>query len=118
VGPLSRKPGAFAQYQHREALYPSPLYRQVCDELCAAYGPRGGAIEYLAVLKLAAEQGVEAVAAALAGRAGRGERWRALDVARHLAPPAAHPVSPAELVPELGSYDALMESGKEAPHAG
>ena len=118
VGPLSRKPGAFAQYQHREALYPSPLYRQVCDELCAAYGPRGGAIEYLAVLKLAAEQGVEAVAAALAGRAGRGERWRALDVARHLAPPAGHPVSPAELVPELGSYDALMESGKEAPHAG
>jgi hypothetical protein len=118
VGPLSRKPGAFANYQHREALYPSLVYRKACDELFAHYGPRGGSIEYLAVLRLAVDHGVEAVAAAVASRLGQGERWRALDLARRLSPPVAIPESPAELVPELGSYDALMSLETEAPHAG
>jgi hypothetical protein len=118
VGPLSRKPGAFANYQHREALYPSLVYRKACDELFAHFGPRGGSIEYLAVLRLAVDHGVEAVAAAVESRLGQGERWRALDLAQRLSPPAAVRESPDELVPELGSYDALMRLETEAAHAG
>jgi len=113
VGPLSRKPGAFANYQHREALYPSLIYRKACDELFAHYGTRGGSIEYLAVLRLAVEYGVEAVAATLAGRVGQSERWRALDVAQRLAPLSASATSPAALVPDLSGYDALLEVTKE-----
>ena len=70
------------------------------------------------MLRLAVDHGVEAVAAAVESRLGQGERWRALDLAQRLSPPAAVRESPDELVPELGSYDALMRLETEAAHAG
>jgi len=50
---LLRKPGAFIQYRHREALYPSAVFRAAFDRLVADHGERPGVIEYLHVLKLA-----------------------------------------------------------------
>lgn len=108
VGALLRKPGAFRNYQHREALYPGPVYRRAYDALVAAHGERGGVIEYLLVLKLAAELGVETVAARVEPRLAQEGKWRAAELggaAGREAPPVLNP-----LTPELASYDLLLGS--------
>ena len=106
---LLRKPGAFRNYQHREALYPAPVYRRAYDALVAAHGERGGVIEYLLVLKLAAELGVETVAARVEPRLAQEGKWRAAELggsAGREAPPVLSP-----LTPELASYDLFLGSG-------
>lgn len=113
IGALLKKPGAFRNYQHREHLYPSVLYRQAYDALVTAHGERGGVIEYLLTLKLAAEIGVETVAARLEAQLTAGGKWRAAELGGGVgreAPPSLMP-----LTPELASYDTLLES--EVIHA-
>jgi len=58
IVPVLRKPGAFINYRHREALYPSPVFRAAHDRLVSDHGERPGVIEYLQALKLAAEESV------------------------------------------------------------
>ena len=106
---LLRKPGAFRNYQHREQLYPTPLYRRAYDALVVAYGERGGVIEYLLTLKLAAELGVETVATRIEPRLAAGSKWRAAELGDTAARPAPPALSP--LTPELASYDTLLGSG-------
>ena len=60
---LVRKPGAFAAYRHREAMYPSSRFRRAYDALLAQC-PARAAKDYLRILELAAkesEAGVDAV---------------------------------------------------------
>ena len=54
IGWLVRKPGAFANFHYREELYPQPVFRRAYD-LLVAQRPRDGTLEYLRLLKLAAE---------------------------------------------------------------
>jgi len=68
IAGLLRKPGAFIHYRHREALYPSTVFRTAFDRLVADHGERPGVIEYLHVLKLAAEETVEKVESLLEGQ--------------------------------------------------
>ena len=58
---LLRKPGAFAQYVHREELFPDSSFRLAYDRLVADHGERAGRLEYLHLLKLAAELGEAAI---------------------------------------------------------
>jgi len=116
VGPLLRKPGAFAQYQHREQLYPTPRYRSAYDRLVADHGERPGVIEYLQVLRVAAEHGVEHVADRLIHWLGQPQKWTALMVARELSPAAGEWLQTPGLTPDLQGYDALL--GSEVPHVG
>lgn len=111
VGPLLRKPGAFAQYEHREQMYPMPEYRAAHDRLVADHGPRDGVVEYLRVLRAAAEHGVEAVGRAMSVRMAGSRRWTAVEVAREVAPRRAVVEDTPALEPELGSYDLLLEGG-------
>jgi len=53
---LVRKPGAFDQYVHRDALFPSSHFRIAYDALTAVR-PVEGKKEYLKLLKLAADEG-------------------------------------------------------------
>jgi len=108
VGPLLRKPGAFRNYQHREALYPTAVYRVAYDALVGLHGERGGVIEYLQVLKLASELGVETVALRLETRMAEAGKWRAAELAG--APGREAPPELSPLTPELASYDLLLES--------
>ena len=62
---LVRKPGAFANYQYREELFPSLVFRQAYDAL-AAKRPERADKEYLAILDLAARDSEKDVEAALA----------------------------------------------------
>jgi len=117
VGPLLRKPGAFAQYQHREQLYPTPQYRSAYDRLVDDHGERLGVIEYLQVLRVAAEHGVESVAGRLAHWLTQPQKWTALTVSRDLSPPRGgqwHQTP--QLIPDLHGYDSLL--GSEVPHVG
>ncbi len=58
---LVRKPGAFENYVYREAMFPSTLFRITYDTLCNEYGEKKGIREYLAILKLAADEGEDRV---------------------------------------------------------
>src|SRR5207248_2920059 len=61
---LVRKPGAFAQYRHRQELFPSSTFRRAYDALAAAQAGTADK-EYLRVLYLAARHNEAAVEAAL-----------------------------------------------------
>ena len=116
IGPLLRKPGAFINYRHREALYPSTTFRAAYDRLVADHGERPGVIEYLQVLKLAAEETVERVEPVLRAHLVLAGKWRARQVRDQLVPAARKVIELAGLTPSLEAYDALL--GKEVAHGG
>jgi hypothetical protein len=116
IVPLLRKPGAFLNYRHREALYPSLVFRATYDRLVADHGERSGVIEYLHVLKLAAEEGVERVEPLLQSQLTAAGKWRATEVRGRLVPVAAKVQELAELTPSLRAYDTLLEG--EVAHVG
>jgi hypothetical protein len=111
-----RKPGAFIQYRHREALYPSAVFRAAFDRLVAEHGERPGVIEYLHVLKLAAEETVEKVEPLLRVQLAQPGKWRATQVRDRVAPVARKLIELASLTPSLQAYDTLLES--EVAHVG
>lgn len=115
--PLLRKPGAFRNYRHREALYPTVNFRAAHDQLVKDHGERAGVIEYLLVLKLAAEESVEKVEPVLASLLAQSGRWRAATVRERLAPAERTVVPMPELTVSLEAYDALLE-GEEVCHVG
>lgn len=107
ISQLVRKPNAFANYQHREELFPSVTFRRAYDAWRAARAERADR-EYLKILNLAAmnsEQDVETALVVL------------LD-SNHLPDAASvreliqeHQPQPPELTisaPDLCSYDSLL----------
>jgi hypothetical protein len=58
---LVRKPGAFAQYRWREAMFPSLIWRMVYDHLCWQHDPHTADVCYLEILQLAAQKGLSTV---------------------------------------------------------
>src|SRR5215213_7815909 len=113
IGPLLRKPGAFLNYQHREQLYPMVAYRAAFDRLVEAHGERLGVIEYLHVLKLAADHTLEGVEAALALWMAKPGKWRASDVRGVVAPTVVQMPDLAALSPDLAGYDELLGRNSE-----
>ncbi len=70
VGPMLRKPGAFARYRYKEALFPGPVWQEALSTLKKALGDRKGEVAYLRILHLAAgtmECDVEAALVLLMG---------------------------------------------------
>lgn len=116
ISALLRKPGAFMHYRHREALYPTPVFRTAYDRLVADHGERSGVVEYLHVLKLAAEETLERVEAALREQSAVAGKWRASQVRERLVPIARKVIELSELTPSLKAYDALLEG--EVTHVG
>jgi hypothetical protein len=112
---LLRKPGAFANYRHRQALYPSTAYRAAHDRLVSDHGERQGVIEYLQVLKLAADESVEKVEACMVLLLAGAGKWRAAQLREQVAPQERKLVEINELTPSLTAYDALLE--EEVSHA-
>lgn len=89
---LERKPGAFENYVYRDAMFPSTLFRITYDILCSEHGAREGVKEYLAILKLAADEGEDKVTSLL---------WKLHDDPSNLSSKAVQ--------------DGLKEPGSEAP---
>ncbi len=116
IGALLRKPGAFIHYRHRQALYPSAVYRAAYDRLVADHGERPGVIEYLHVLKLAADHSVGAVEVVLQKQLAPAGKWRAAQVREQLAPAAKKIIELSALTPDLHPYDTLLQG--EVTHVG
>jgi transposase len=104
IGSLIRKPGAFARYRYREALFPSLVFRYAFDALEARHGGRAD-LEYVRILHLAASTGESTVEAVLTALLERGELREFAQVQAairpvRLEPPVCH-IDP----PDLRVYD-------------
>jgi transposase len=105
---LLRKPGAFARYHYREELFPSGTYRRAHDRLVQDHGTGAGELEYLRLLKLTAELGLNAVEGLLGGMLGPDTPpWRAATLRGTLCPPRR--VELVEPLVDLSVYDALLQ---------
>jgi hypothetical protein len=115
---LLRKPGAFAHYVHREELFPDRTFRLAYDRLVADYGERAGRLEYLHLLKLAAELGEAAISSLVGEWSGpmQPRPWTVAQLRRFLGLAERRVVPELEFEPELASYDALLSG--EAAYAG
>jgi hypothetical protein len=107
VDSLVRKPGAFAHYRFREDLFPTLTFRRAYDALRAFRGERAD-VEYVRVLKLAADTFESDVEAAL-------ERLLAGHAPFDFAAVAAIVVERVPEIPvvevgepDLAQYDALI----------
>ena len=105
---LVKKPWGFARYRYREALFPTPLWRQVHEALLAGLPDRQADLEYLRVLHLAAATLQYEVEAALELLLGDGKlpvyaAVRTLTSQRQQEIPQMAP-----LEPDFGGYDELL----------
>lgn len=115
---LLRKPGAFAQYVHREELFPDRSFRLAYDRLVADHGERAGRLEYLHLLRLAAEWGEAALSSLISEWSSplRPCQWTVAQLRRFLRLGDRPAVPELHLEPELASYDALLS--REVTHVG
>ena len=114
VDALRRKPQAFKGLAFRDALFPREAYRRMWEQLDARLTPRQACRTIVALLEMAARDGVEAVLA---------QRLEALladsklpDVERlreEFAPRTAELPHVTVEMPPVGVYDALLPSAQE-----
>jgi transposase len=118
IAHLLRKPGAFAHYVHREELFPDSSFRLAYDRLVADHGERAGRLEYLHLLKLAAELGEAAISSVVGQYSSPAQprKWTVAGLRRYLGLTEAPTVPDLQLEPELGSYDGLLSG--EVPYVG
>jgi hypothetical protein len=113
---LVRKPGAFAAYRYRDALFPTSRFRRAYDawlERC----PTRAAKDYLRVLELAAKESEAGVDAVL-GRLLEGNEPITPTVVeeqlcRDLGLPRAMEVVISKV--DLSAYDLLLETREDFP---
>lgn len=108
ISQLVRKPGAFANYQYRDELFPSVVFRQAYDVL-KQKRPERADKEYLSILHLAAkgsEQDVETALAVLL----ESKELPLFEAVRELAQTNRPSALPAVFIPppELFSFDLLL----------
>jgi transposase len=114
IDSLVRKPGAFASYKYREALFPTTTFRVAYDDL-RIHQPGSSDRQYLQILNLAAKESQDKVQQALDSLIRKGERITALAIKEALEseqPPAPYHthVDPVD----LAGYDSLIGSQEVA----
>lgn len=109
---LVRKPGAFARYRYREALFPTLTFRRAYDALVERLGS-GADLEYVRILHLAASTSQSAVEAALDEFLSRDELREYAQVRAAAAPEPVEVPACAIEPPDLGAYDAITAAGGE-----
>lgn len=111
IGSLVVKPAAFARFRHRDALFPSLVFRAAFDALEADLGASVATdLEYLRILHLAAYTSEADVEAALTLLMGQLAVPR-VEAVRDLAQPA-RPIVPDVTIgtPDPAGYDRLIGS--------
>ena len=106
---LVRKPAAFQDYRYREELFPTVAFRQAYDKLREGCPSRTADLEYLQLLKLAADNMESDVAAVLQRLLDEGAVPRFRTVAEFM-PRRLPPVLPTVHIPtpDLSVYDELL----------
>jgi hypothetical protein len=106
---LKRKPGAFARWILRDEVFPREIYRQTWESLSTQLPERGACKIIVGLLALAADGHEAGVANELEQLHARKELPNLDTLTEQVAPrPSAIPPV-AVLLPELTSYDALIE---------
>ena len=77
---LVRKPGAFSRYRFRSEMFPSLVFRRVYDALLERFRTDRADLEYLRILKLAAQTMESEVEAALELLMGSMQKFDSADV--------------------------------------
>lgn len=109
---LVKKPGAFVRYRHREAMFPSLVFRRAYDELIKAYGAgRRSDLAYLKLLHLAAATMESEVQIALVLLLEAGEVPHVDAVKRLVGEDEIEIPAMAPLRADLGVYDLLLSAG-------
>jgi hypothetical protein len=117
VGWLVRKPGAFAHYRYRDAMFPTSAHRELCDALHARFEPYAGDREYLLILNASAALEPDAVQVAL-GRLVSGEATLSLEGFREVAGLERPVADLAPFEPDLSVYrmfDEELKNDDEQP---
>ena len=113
VAALRRKPGAFARWALRDAVFPRAVYRQTWERLAAALPERQACKTMVGLLVLAAD-GHEAQLAGELEQLIELDQLPDLDsLSALLAPPRRELPQVAVKLPVLADYDALIEPACE-----
>lgn len=104
---LVRKPGAFANYQYREELFPTVTFRQVYDALKRGRPERADK-EYVAILHLAAMNSEQDVEAALSTLLEAAQLPLAATVRELIQAVPTEMPAVSIPAPDLCSYDTLL----------
>jgi hypothetical protein len=118
---LVRKPAAFENYRYRADLFPSSRFRRAYDELKTRLAVNRAAAMYLAVLKLAADEGEGLVDRALQALADRHEVLSYDLVVAEVAGLRTQPRHGEEVLiapVDVSIYDELLENQEVAHAAG
>jgi hypothetical protein len=114
---LVRKPGAFEEYRHRDAMFPTSRFRMAYDAL-KGHRPARAAREYLEILLLAAQAGETVVDETLRLLLGGDQPLCGDAVAEAVRqgrrPPAVTDVTVINV--DLTMYDRLLEPGEGHEH--
>jgi hypothetical protein len=105
---LVKKPGAFARYRYRDALFPTAVFRRAYEALLAGLPEQRAELEYLRVLHLAAatlQHEVEAAIEVLLAE-GRLPNFAAVQALGPDHKPAVPELAP--LTVDLDAYDELL----------
>ena len=115
VDALRRKPQAFKGLAFRDALFPREAYRRMWEQLDARLTPRQACRTMVALLEMAARDGVEGVLAQrLEALLAAGELPDVERLREEFAPRTAELPQVRVEMPAPGVYDALLPSAQEA----
>lgn len=104
---LCRKPGAFERYRYRESFYPSARWREVNDRLRERFSTARADSDYLQILRLSLEHGMDRLEELLGRLLESGEV--SLDaVRRELGEQSQWRDEGAAIEPDLQAYDRLL----------
>ena len=119
IDSLVRKPGAFANYQYREEMFPTSQFRIAYDMLRAAHSEKVADKTYVQILELAARDSEEAVVDSLRLLIAAGEAITTARIRTLVASAATLPaVTDLQIeAPLLSDFDSLLTTfDKECPN--
>jgi hypothetical protein len=113
---LVRKPGAFAAYRHREAMFPTSRFRRAYDTLLTQC-PARAAKDYLRILEPAAKESQAGVDAVLGRLLEWGVPITPTAVEEHLRHDLGLPRAMDVVITpvDLSIYDHLLENEEDLP---
>jgi transposase InsO family protein len=110
VAALKRKPGAFARWVLRDAIFPRPVYRQTWERLVAARPEREACKTIVGLLALAADGHEAQLADELEQLVELDQLPELHTLTELLAPPRGALPQVAVELPALADYDALIDA--------